>query len=79
MARSRAERRANTAKKCKARKLACTNDTDGFAPMCGGMCTPSGERTSCPRCYSEKRDLCNIRDFSIRIKKIDDSWWKAQY
>lgn len=81
MARTRAERRANTQKKCKARKAltTCPGTDHEWGPLCSGNITPSGERTSCPACEAEKRYIWNTRDFAIRIKKIDDAWWKAQY
>ena len=79
MARTRAERRANTAKKCAARKKAATQNTEGFAQMCSGKVTPSGEACSCSLCETEKNSIWNQTDYFIRLKKKDDAWWAAQY
>ena len=69
MSRTRAERRHNTRKKCKARKN---------SGMCSAAYTPSGEACNCSRCETEKKYIWNQRDHFIRLKKEDDAWWASQ-
>ena len=79
MARTRAERRHNTAKKCKARKALTTVFDGEFGPLCSGNVTPSGERCSWGRCVTDKNNIHNQRDHFIQLKKKEDAFWKAQY
>lgn len=55
MARTRAQRRHNTAKKCRRRKALTTNCGDNFGVLCSGNVTPSGEACACSRCLTDKK------------------------
>ena len=71
MPRTRATRRANTARHAARRRHLADTDL-----MCSGKCTPNGEAKECPRCSSER--WWNTVAFEMEVKARDAAWWLAQ-